>query len=212
MTRPDGGLTRPGFALFCSGASFSCAVLSALSKFGYQPDLLVLPEFAPVENPPSSNGMFFEPYSAREILTLADGVEIAYAPKSRQLDCADSIRRRQLDFVLIACWPYLICDSLIASPRKAMLNLHPSLLPAYRGPTPLPQQLANRETSFGVTLHMLNQDFDRGDIVAQSELTGITADTGLTDLEQACARLGAELFIEATVAYESGWRPRAQPR
>ena len=190
--------TERGFdyAFFTNGANFAGEVLRSLRALGHDPRLLVLPEYPPAAMRQTSAVGIYEASPEREILSLATGVEVGYAPASEQSDCAAWIRQRKIDFALVACWPYLISEILIASPLRAMFNLHPSLLPKYPGPNPLQQQMADGDNRFGVTLHLLNQKFDQGEIVAQAELSGDCATLNRQQLEDHCARRGAELFID----------------
>ena len=75
------------------------------------------------------------------------------------------------DFVLVACFPFRLPDALIHWPRIACLNLHPSLLPRYRGPDPIFWQLKKGESHTGVSLHKLTRDFDAGPVVKQKAVT-----------------------------------------
>jgi methionyl-tRNA formyltransferase len=120
------------------------------------------------------------------------------------------IRLQSIDFLLVACWPYLISPTLIASAAKAALNLHPSLLPMYRGPDPVTRQIECGERSPGVTVHLLSREFDAGDIVAQARLPAKAPVAERTRFECEAARLGSKLFIEAINRYDEGWQTQAQ--
>ena len=208
---PESNLPQASFGLLANGASFSCEVLQALLDVGLLPELLVLPEYSPAvqafDQPP--NLLATPPQ--RRLLELAQGIETGYAPAADQVSCARLIKQHALDFLLVACWPYRIGSTLIDSPLKATLNMHPSLLPAYRGPNPIEQQLEHNETVFGVTLHLLSQQFDQGDIIAQSELPELDRKPGVLLIERLNARLGVELFIAALNDFDRGWKPLRQP-
>jgi methionyl-tRNA formyltransferase len=198
------------YALLASGANFSCEVLHALQQQHYLPRLLVLPEFPPAHRVSPANREIVSTTPQRRLIRQAPDIEIAYAAESRQAICASLIERYAIDFLLVACWPYLIGNKMIASARKAALNMHPSLLPDFRGPNPLAQQLVCRQPRFGVSLHLLNQQFDRGDIIAQAELEDPGEHPTHDSLEQRCAALGTDLFIAAVSQYEQGWKPIRQ--
>jgi len=206
---PDPEFSGTSFAFLSSGANFSCEVLQALLQKDYPPKLLVLPEYAPARSSTETDDRLITTVPQRRLLTLARGIEVAYAPAPRQTDCARLVERREIDFLLVACWPYLIETRLLASAGRAALNLHPSLLPKYRGPDPLEQQLTAGESIFGITLHLLDQRFDHGDIIAQAELSGPVVPRQRSILERHCAGRGAELFVEAVACYP-GWKPVAQ--
>ena len=153
MTSPESGLPRDRFALLASGANFSCQVLQALRRKHYQPTLLVLPEYPPAKSMSDPDTEIVAAAPRRRFLELGQDIVIGYAPADRQAECASLIQQAAIDYILVACWPYLIGEALITSPTKAALNLHPSLLPDFRGPNPIEQQLARGMSRFGVTTH-----------------------------------------------------------
>ncbi len=106
------------------------------------------------------------------------------------------LRRFTFDYLLVACWPSLLSQSVIHSADKAALNLHPSLLPKYRGYDPIGEQLRQQDYEFGVTLHHLTNQYDRGPIVAQKKIE-ISRNLEKKNIEIACAEVGARLFSQA---------------
>ena len=210
MTTLKNEIPTASYALLASGANFSCEVLQALRQRNYLPRLLVLPEYPPASEIRVAHEVMQSTAPQRRLLQRAQGLEIGYAPKAQQADCAYLIKRYAIDFLLVACWPYLIDNILIDSARKAALNMHPSLLPEFRGPDPLEQQLASGQCNFGVSLHLLSQQFDRGDIIAQAELGDLDRTPQRSCLEQRCAVLGTELFIAAVRQHQQGWKPIRQ--
>ncbi len=97
------------------------------------------------------------------------------------------------DFMLIACFPCLLPEEIRQIAKYACLNLHPSLLPGYRGPSPLFWQLRADEVSTGVTLHKAEQVVDSGEIVGQA---AVPLPSGFTQegLEVLLGGAGADLF------------------
>jgi methionyl-tRNA formyltransferase len=211
MTILKNQIPAASYALLASGANFSCEVLQALQQRHYLPRLLILPEYPPAAGIPPLEEVMPSTAPQRRLLQQAQDIEIGYAPAAQQAACAGLIERHAIDFLLVACWPYLIDSILIDSARKGALNMHPSLLPDFRGPDPLEQQLECEHSSFGVSLHLLNQYFDKGDIIAQAELGDFERPADCSCLEHYCALLGADLFIAAVTQYEQGWKPVRQP-
>ena len=76
----------------------------------------------------------------------------------------------QPDFILSFTFKHLVDDHVLALPRRGAYNLHPSLLPQYRGRAPLNWQLIHGETRVGMTLHRMVARADAGDIVAQQAI------------------------------------------
>ena len=211
MTSLKNEIPAASYALLASGANFSCEVLQALRQRHYLPRLLILPEYPPAAGIPPVDEAMLLAAPQRRLLQQAQDLEIGYAPPAQQAGCADLIERHAIDFLLVACWPYLIDRILIDSARKGALNMHPSLLPNFRGPDPLEQQLECGHSRFGVSLHLLNQHFDQGDIIAQAELGDFDRPADRSCLEHYCALLGADLFIAAVTQHEQGWKPVRQP-
>jgi methionyl-tRNA formyltransferase len=201
---------KPRFALFSNGANFACEALQSLQLKGFHPALLVLPEYSPAVTPavtPASVTLVQNPCKpARRLLQLAGPVETAYAPPAQQVQCAHLLQQHRIEFMLVACWPYLIDKRVVNSVTKGALNLHPSLLPSYPGADPIDEQLKRVGVKFGVTLHLLNSHFDQGDIVAQAELPDQQRHYQRISLERACAQLGSGLFIDALNEYDAGWQ------
>lgn len=198
------------FALFSNGALFACELLHFLQLEGFNPRLLVLPEYSPAATPVGVSLVQNPCKSSRRLLQLAGPVETAYAPAAQQVHCARLLRERAIEFMLVACWPYLIDKQVVNSVSKGALNLHPSLLPDYPGADPIGEQLKSVDASYGVTLHLLNSHFDQGDIVAQAELAAPRKHYQRDSLERACARAGSRLFIDALNGYDAGWKATPQ--
>ena len=206
MTRSDTHAGEIDFALFGNGAPFSRRVLEALLRRGHRPRRIVLPFYPPVSGPDGKVDLLADP-GRGAFPGLAEDCPVDYAPDAGQDEFAVRFAARRIDFILVACWPYLIGAALIGAARKAALNLHPSLLPAYRGADPLGDQLAAGDADFGVTLHLLDARFDHGDIVAQAR---IESTTDRAALECRCAERGAGLFVDAALGFDDGWSLRRQ--
>ena len=99
------------------------------------------------------------------------------------------------DVAAIACFPWLLPRPWRDRPPRGCVNLHPSLLPAYRGPSPLFWQFRAGETRTGVSLHTVDGGADTGSVIAQAEVAfpdGI--DTA--GAESLTARAGARLLAD----------------
>jgi len=92
----------------------------------------------------------------------------------------DEIKAFCPDMIIASCYPRKLPDSILSIPRFGCFNIHPSMLPAYRGPVPLFWQLRSAEKNLGVTLHRMTNKFDAGDIVKQKS---VLLPDGVTQLE-----------------------------
>ena len=198
------------FAFFASDANFSRQVLRYLLQRELLPDLIVVPEYPPAVVPQNHADLLSPGDGGNALLSMAPEIDVEFLPQSRQLEMTPILVSRKIDFGLIACWPYLMPAELIQAPAGAMLNLHPSLLPRYRGPDPVGAQIDRGECAGGISLHLLNDRFDAGDLVAQAGFEICAADRERHWIEMKCALLGVRLFAEAVATHALGWRPRPQ--
>ena len=198
------------FAFFASDANFSRQVLRYLLANEIVPQLIVVPEYPPAALSPGHMSFVNAAKAGNALLDLMPGVDVEFLPQSKQLETVPKLASRKIDFGLIACWPYLMKTELIQAPTRAMLNLHPSLLPRYRGADPVGAQLEQGESTGGVSLHLLNERFDAGDIVAQAGFDISPDERERCWIETKCALLGVRLFADAVATHALGWRPQPQ--
>lgn len=102
----------------------------------------------------------------------------------------------QPDLICVACFPHYIPSALLAIPRLGALNVHPSLLPANRGPEPLFWTFRLGCERSGVTVHLMNEKLDSGDIVAQ-EAFEVPEGISYAELEEQSAELGGKLLARS---------------
>ena len=95
---------------------------------------------------------------------------------------SESFRRQLLklnpDIMIVASWSEKLEKKTFDIPKTATLNLHPSLLPKYRGPNPYIQVIKNREEKTGITIHLMDNGLDTGAILDQREVKILPTDTG----------------------------------
>ncbi len=105
----------------------------------------------------------------------------------------------------------LLPEAIWKLPARGALNLHPSLLPAYRGPAPIPWTIIHGETETGITIFRIREGIDTGEIVLQ-ERYPLPVDWTGGQLEQFLAEVGADLMLKALEGLVSGsLRPHPQP-
>lgn len=88
------------------------------------------------------------------------------------------ILKLNADIVLVGTWGEKFKKSIINLPKLATINVHPSLLPKYRGPNPYLQAIVHMETKSGVTFHLMDEEYDTGAILLQKTVSIDAADTG----------------------------------
>ncbi len=115
------------------------------------------------------------------------------------------------DVLVTAAYGRLLPPALLALPRLAALNVHPSLLPAYRGPAPVLRALLDGVERTGVTVMRMTEELDAGDVVLQREMeVGPEEDRG--SLERRLAEEGARLLVQALRLLAGGELPARRQR
>lgn len=129
---------------------------------------------------------------------------------SRSLDhpqTVDLIRQMQPDVICVSCFTQRIPTKILNIPLHGGLNLHPSLLPKYRGPDPLFWTFRAGDLETGVTIHYMDEGLDTGDIAMQVPVPLPDGTTG-PEAEQILAAQGGELLAVALVRLAEGRLPR----
>lgn len=85
------------------------------------------------------------------------------------LESEQYLKNKNLDFIFIANYNQILKRNILSIPLKGCYNIHPSLLPNYRGANPIFWTFKNNESKGGVTLHEVDEGIDTGRIVRQSE-------------------------------------------
>jgi methionyl-tRNA formyltransferase len=114
------------------------------------------------------------------------------------------------DVAFVSCFSKRIPKILLDLPTHGFLNLHPSLLPAYRGPQPLFWCFQQGETNTGVTLHFMDEGFDTGDIAFQEHIPfadGLSGD----EADLLCGERGGVMMVQTLKQLSVGTLPR-QPQ
>ena len=109
----------------------------------------------------------------------------------------------QFDFGVIAGFGKIIPSSIFQNFKKGILNIHPSLLPKYRGPDPIRATILNGDKETGVTIILIDELADHGPIIAQKKIT-LTLKETYKELEEKLGILGGQLFNEIIEDYLLG--------
>ncbi|MBT3346547.1 MAG: methionyl-tRNA formyltransferase [Gemmatimonadetes bacterium] len=122
-----------------------------------------------------------------------------------------ALREADVDAFVVVAFS-ILPDRLLAIPRLGSINLHPSLLPAYRGAAPIVWALFAGEQETGLTTFLLNDRIDGGDVLMQ-ETVDIGPDETAGELEARLCVLGADVVVRTCDGLSSGrLTPMPQPR
>ena len=100
-------------------------------------------------------------------------IDVLYAARKTSLE--PLFRAYAPDLVICLGFPWLISQEALDVPKLGAINVHPSKLPLYRGPIPLPWAVRNGETEIGMTVHRMDATYDTGPILAQAPVPLVPA-------------------------------------
>ena len=120
---------------------------------------------------------------------------------------AEASAEEQFDLFVLASYGRILPKQLLVLPRLGALNVHPSLLPKYRGATPIQAAIASGEKETGVSIMLMDAGLDTGDLVLARQVA-IKTDETYGELHDRLAWIGAELLGQAIDLAEGGELPR----
>lgn len=185
--------------LFGAG-EFACPLLRALH--GAQDVQLVAVAVPP--DRPSGRGR--QPVACAlkaEALTL--GLAPMESGDVSSPEFVETLAKLEPDAMVVADFGQFLRKNLLAVPRWGTLNVHPSLLPKYRGASPVQWALANGDEQTGVCVLWVTPKMDAGDVLACAEERILPEDTAPT-LEARLAKRGAELLVDVVRGLREGRR------
>jgi methionyl-tRNA formyltransferase len=153
--------SRPLFAFFGT-PKFAVDVLNALEKHGVLPAVVVT---APDKQ--RGRGLELSPSPAKQ-WALERGIDVLTPATLKEVP--EELLNTEWDVFVVAAYNKLIPKQLLDMPRRGALNIHPSLLPKFRGPSPALSAILADERSTGVTVMLMNEKMDEGDVVAQAKV------------------------------------------
>ena len=151
---------------------------------------------------PSGRGLGIEPTPVKQVASEFD-IPI-WQPESLKGEAPrEKIKNFKPDIVVVAAYGKILPDWVIGDPPLGAINIHGSVLPAYRGAAPVQRAVINGETKTGVTILKVAPKVDTGDILL-TQTVEIEPEETSGELANKLAALGAGLIIPALEAIESG--------
>lgn len=151
---------------------------------------------------PKGRGHHVVPTPTKEV-AVAHGVPVLQPDRIRHEEFLAQVRALQPDLGVVAAYGKILPESLLAIPRLGMINVHASLLPAYRGAAPVHRAVIAGETETGVTIMRVVKELDAGPMFAAVKRP-IGPDETSLDVERDLARLGAALLVDIIDALADG--------
>lgn len=117
-------------------------------------------------------------------------------------DFRNYVLKTNADLIMVGTWREKLKKETFTMPRIGTVNIHPSLLPRYRGPNPYMQVILNGEKKTGVTIHLVDENLDTGAVLLQKEVDVLPSDTG-KELRERVFSAARELAREFLVKIQS---------
>ena len=138
------------------------------------------------------------------------GIAVVQPARLRDAEALAAIAEFAPDLQVVAAYGQLLPASLLDAPARGTLNVHASLLPRWRGASPVSAAIAAGDAETGATIMLVDETEDTGPILAQ-QATPIGQDETAGELSERLAELGAALLIETIPRWLAGEiAPRAQ--
>ena len=180
--------------VFLGTSEFAVPALQALYKAGFDVTVITMPD---------------QPSGRKKVITspviklVAEQLGLKVLQPSTLKDDAffEEFKSLAPDICVVAAYGKIIPERYLSVP-KFFLNIHPSLLPKYRGPTPVQSAILNGETATGVTIMQVDKDVDHGAIFSQKEFQ-IGQNETYPLLHDRLAEEGADMLVDVIQKIDS---------
>ncbi len=133
----------------------------------------------------------------------ARGLRVETPAGLRGAEAQDTLRNLNADVFIVAAYGRILPPEVLSMPRLGAVNIHPSLLPRYRGPSPVVTAIRNGDAETGVSVMLLDEGMDSGPLLAQSPPVRLDGTERADDLTARLFRIGAEMLPGVLDALET---------
>jgi methionyl-tRNA formyltransferase len=194
--------------IFMGTPEFGAIILEGLIKGNFKPYLGRRPNgpFRPIlvitapDKPVGRKQIFTPP----PVKVIAQKYNIPILQPEKIQEAIAEIRATSPGLVAVAAYGQILPQEILDIPKYGCLNVHPSLLPKYRGPSPIQYAILNGDEETGITMFLMDAQIDHGPIIAKSKLKNQISKMTYPELSKELAKLGAELLIRVIPDWISG--------
>lgn len=123
-------------------------------------------------------------------------IEYMRVPDLKAISFIEKLKSLTPDLIVIAHFEKLLTNKIIEIPKDGCINLHPSLLPYYRGMSPQHWPIINGDTETGITVHFIDETADTGDIILQRKVT-IKPEMYVSDLQSEFQNIYKSIVVDS---------------
>ncbi|TBR17492.1 methionyl-tRNA formyltransferase [bacterium] len=176
--------------IFFGSSHFAVSSLKALSAEGHNVLCVVTQP-----DKKKGRGLHFGPTLVKQE-AQARGLQIYQPTQINTPECADFLKAFNADLFVVIAYGQILSKEILSIPLNFCINIHASMLPAYRGAAPINWAIINGEKATGISIIKLSEKMDAGPVIMQKSFP-IHDNDSFTSLEQRLADSGAELLIES---------------
>ncbi|MCZ6801791.1 MAG: methionyl-tRNA formyltransferase [Nitrospirae bacterium] len=151
---------------------------------------------------PKGRGQVVMPPPVKELALLND-VPVVQPEKMKALEFLECLEAWNPDVIVVTAFGRILPKAILDVPRQGCVNVHGSLLPAYRGAAPIQWAIINGETQTGITTMFMDEGMDTGDILLQEQVD-IHVDETAGELAIRLAEVGGRLLVPTLEKLEAG--------
>lgn len=159
---------------------------------------------------PAGRGKKMQPPPVKE-LALAHNIPVLQPEKLRGMSFDTVLAPFQPDAIVVVAYGKILPPEILQLPKYGCINLHASLLPKYRGAAPIQWAIINGERLTGVTIMLLDEGMDTGNIIATEEVE-ILEDDDTISLGNMLSVVGAELMLKVLDDIEAKGKVESRPQ
>lgn len=134
---------------------------------------------------------------------LENNLKVLQPEKIRDPEWIKKIQELAPELIILTAYGQIIPKEILNTPKYGALNIHPSLLPQYRGASPIQATILNGDEISGVTIILMDEEMDHGDIILKSKIQMSNKIT-YKELSDRLADLGADLLIKTLPNWVQG--------
>lgn len=187
--------------IFMGTPDFAVSTLREIVKSGHE----VIGVFTQPDKVKGRGGKVSFPEVKAAALEL--NLPVCQPQKVRDPEVIQKIRDMEPDVIVVAAFGQILPKELLDIPPYGCINVHASLLPKYRGSSPIQAAIINGEKETGVTIMHMDVGIDTGDMILQEKMPISDDETG-GSLHDKLAKLGAKLLVKALDLLKDGTAPR----
>jgi len=136
-------------------------------------------------------------------VALEHGIEVRQVHSLKDDDAIAQLAQLKPDAIVVASYGLILPPNVLSIPPFGCINLHPSMLPRHRGPTPIPAAILAGDSETGASIMLMDEGIDTGPVLAQRELPIESGDT-TASLTDKLAQLSARLMMETLPRWFGG--------